>query len=153
MTTFTTCCEVRWADLDPNGHARHTAYLDWATHNRMTAFATCGLSLARFNAIGIGPMLFREEADYLREVQEDDQVSVSFEVIGASVDWKHWRIRHRLARRDGVPCAVVVARGAWFDLRAGKVSPPPPEFAQACELLPRASDFEVLVSGRRPHAE
>ncbi len=153
MATFTTRCEVRWADLDPNSHARHTAYLDWATHNRMTAFATQGLSLARINEIGIGPMLFREEVDYLREVHADDQVSVSFEFTGASADWKHWRIRHRLLRRDGVPCAMVVVRGAWLDLRARKVVAPPPEFAQACERLPRAAGFEVLVSGRRPHAE
>jgi acyl-CoA thioester hydrolase len=149
MAAFTTICEVRWADLDANGHARHTAFLDWATHGRIAAFASQGLTMARFSELGVGPVIFREEADYLREVSGDDRITISFEFTGGSVNWKHFRIRHVLTRLDGVHCATVVVRGAWIDIRERKVVVPPEPLVRACQALPRAADFEVLVSSRR----
>lgn len=148
MAAFTTICEVRWADLDPLGHARHTAFLDWATHCRIAAFAAQGVTSGRFQELGVGPVIFREEADYLREVSGEDRITVSFEFTGGSPDWKHFRIRHVLTRLDGVHCATVVVRGAWLNLRERKVVVPPEAIVQACRALPRATDFEVL--GGRP---
>ena len=145
MTNFTTTCEVRWADLDPNGHARHTAFMDWATHCRLVAFAAQGATTERFHALGVSPVLFREEADYLREVSGEDRITVSFEFTGGSADWKHVRIRHVLTRRDGVHCATVVVRGAWLSLHERRVVVPPEPIVQACRALPRAADFEVLA--------
>ena len=150
MAAFTTTCEVRWADLDPNGHARHTAFMDWATHCRLAAFASQGIPTGRFHELGVGLVIFREETDYLREVSGGDRITVSFEFAGASPDWKHFRIRHELARQDGVHCATVVVRGSWLDLRQRKVVVPPEPIVRACEALPRASDFEILASGRHP---
>ncbi|MEQ1800719.1 MAG: thioesterase family protein [Gammaproteobacteria bacterium] len=148
MAAFTATCEVRWADLDVNGHARHTAFMDWATHCRVSAFAAHGITLARFSELGVGPVIFREEADYLREVVGNDRVTVDFAFTGGSADWKHFRIRHLLTRLDGVHCATVVVRGSWLNLRERKVVAPPEPIFQACEALPRAADFEVLVAGR-----
>ncbi len=144
MAPFTTTCEVRWADLDPLGHARHTAFMDWATHNRLAAFASQGVTAGRFQGLGVGPIIFREETDYLREVGGEDRITVGFEFTGGSPDWKHFRIRHVLARVDGVHCATVVVRGAWLDLRERRVVVPPEPIALACHSLPRATDFEVL---------
>jgi acyl-CoA thioester hydrolase len=149
MATFTTICEVRWADLDPLGHARHTAFMDWATHSRIAAFATQGVTTGRFQELGVGPVIFREEADYLREVSGEDRITVSFEFTGGSPDWKHFRIRHVLTRLDGVHCATVVVRGAWLNLRERKVVVPPEPIARACQALPRSADFEVLERGSR----
>lgn len=149
MAVLTATCEVRWADLDANGHARHTAFMDWATHGRIVAFATHGLTMARFSELGVGPIIFREETDYLREVGGNDRVTISFEFTGGSADWKHFRIRHALARQDGVQCAAVVVRGSWLNLRERKVVVPPEPIARACQALPRSADFEVLESSRR----
>ncbi len=149
MAALTAVCEVRWADLDPNGHARHTAFMDWATHSRLAAFASQGLTTGQLQALGIGPVIFREETDYLREVSGEDRITVSFEFTGASADWKHFRIRHVLTRQDGVHCATVVVRGSWFNLRERKVVAPPEPIVRACQVLPRSEDFEILGSGRR----
>lgn len=148
MAEFTATCEVRWADLDPNGHARHTAFMDWATHCRIVAFAAQGMTTARFQELGVGPVIFREETDYQREVSGDDRITISLEVVGGSADWKHFRFRHQLTRRDGIHCATVVVRGSWFDLKRRKVVLPPEPIVRACEALPRAADFEIL--GSRP---
>lgn len=149
MTAFVTTCEVRWADLDPLGHARHTAFLDWATHCRLAAFAAHGVTSGRFQELGVGPVVFREEADYLREVSGEDRITVGFEFTGGSSDWKHFRIRHVLTRQDGVHCATVVVSGAWLDLRQRKVVVPPEPVARACQALPRSATFEVLQRGSR----
>jgi acyl-CoA thioester hydrolase len=149
MPPFTATCEVRWADLDANGHARHTAFLDWATHCRVAAFGSQGLTMARFAELGVGPVIFREEADYLREVGGNDRITISCQFTGASPDWKHFRIRHELARGDGEHCATVVVRGSWLDLAARRVVAPPAVIVQACAALPRSPDFEVLGSPRR----
>lgn len=150
MPPFSATCEVRWSDLDPNGHARHTAFLDWATHARLMAFASQGISTARMHEFGVGPVLFREEADYLREVSGEDRITVTFEFAAASDDWKHFRIQHLLTRQDEVPCAKVVVRGAWFDLKARKVIAPPEAIARACAALPRAKGFAILTPLGRP---
>lgn len=149
MSPFTATCEVRWADLDANGHARHTAFMDWATHCRIAAFDSAGMSMARFAELGVGPVIFREEADYLREVGGNDRITIDFQFTGASPDWKHFRIRHALTRGDGQPCANVVVRGSWLDLAARRVVAPPAAIVQACEALPRSPDCEVLASPRR----
>ena len=149
MDTFTSTCEVRWADLDANGHARHTAYMDWATHCRVSAFGSQGATMALFAEVGVGPVIFREETDYLREVGGNEQITVDFHFTGGSPDWKHFRIRHELTRSDGTPCAVVEVRGAWIDLKARRVVAPPPAIVRACEALPRTAGFEVL-GGRKP---
>ena len=146
MPPFTTTCEVRWADLDPLGPARHTAFMDWATHCRLVAFAAQGATTERFQELGVAPVLFREETDYLREVSGEDRITVSFEFTGGSADWKHFRIRHVLTRRDGTHCATVVVRGAWLNLRERKVVVPPEPIVQACRGLPRSTEFEVLAS-------
>ena len=39
--------DVRWADLDPNQHVRHTAYADYGTHVRMSWLASAGFDAAR----------------------------------------------------------------------------------------------------------
>jgi len=149
MAAFTTVCEVRWADLDPNGHARHTAFMDWATHSRLAAFAAQGVTTGGFQSLGVSPVIFREETDYLREVSGGDRITVAFEFVGASPDWKHFRIRHLLSRQDGVHCATVVVRGSWLNLGDRKVVVPPEAIVRACQALPRSADFEVLVSGKR----
>ncbi|MGE0434505.1 MAG: acyl-CoA thioesterase [Planctomycetota bacterium] len=146
---FTARCEVRWSDLDPNGHARHTAFMDWATHCRVAAFAAQGLTAEVFVRIGVGPVLFREETDYLREVNGGDTITVSLEVIGMSDDYRHFRIRHVLRRSDGVHCGTVVVRGAWFDLRTRKVVAPPDEIRRVADSMPRADDYAVIEKGER----
>jgi acyl-CoA thioester hydrolase len=141
-------CEVRWADIDANGHARHTAYLDWATHARVNAFAAQGLTTSQFRTLGTGPVIFREEVDYLREVDSGDRITVTMEWLGATPDWKHWRIRHALTRRDCVPCATVVVAGAWLDLTTRRVTVPPQVIVAACEQVPRATEFAVIDRSR-----
>ena len=46
MPPFRHTVTVRWAELDSNGHMRNSAYLDLASHVRMTYFAAHGFPAA-----------------------------------------------------------------------------------------------------------
>jgi acyl-CoA thioester hydrolase len=133
--------EVRWADLDPNGHMRHTSYMDCAAQARVGLLNDYGFTLERFRALGIGPVLFREEAQYLREVRANERIRVTAEIAGLSPNRRHWRIRHRIFKLDGELACVVTVQGAWLDLAARKIAVPPAELAQAMEQAPRTEDY------------
>lgn len=133
--------EVRWADLDPNGHMRHTVYMDCAAQARIGFLSGCGFTREHFQALGIGPVLLREEARYLREVRANERLRVSAEVAGLSPNCKHWRIRNQIFKADGELACVVNVQGAWLDLKARKIVPPPAELREVMLKWPRTEDY------------
>lgn len=132
---------VRWADLDPNGHLRHTVYMDCAAQARVRFLNNYGFTLERFRELGIGPVLFREEAQYLHEVRANESIIVTTEITGLSPNRKHWRMRHHIFKAGGKLACMVNVQGAWLNLKARKIAPPPVELTQAMEQAPRTEDF------------
>jgi acyl-CoA thioester hydrolase len=148
MTAFVRDYEVRWADLDPNAHMRHTAYMDYAAQARVAFLTEHGFGLHEFHAAMVGPVLFKETTEYLREVRANERISVSIEVIGSSANGKHFRIRHEIRRQDGELAARVEVQGAWLDLRARKVTEPPAALRAAMDAMPRSADWAEIVSAK-----
>ncbi len=140
---------VRWADLDPNGHLRHTAYMDYAAQARVALLHDYGFTLERFQELRLGPVLFREETRYLHEVRANERVSVTTELSGLSANGKHWRMRHCIFKADGTLACVVDVQGAWLDLRTRRIATPPAELVQAMEQAPRTRDFAEF-GARKP---
>jgi acyl-CoA thioester hydrolase len=140
--------EIRWVDLDPNGHMRHSAYLDYGAQIRLGFLAEHGLDMARMAKLGIGPVLFREEIRYTAEIRGGENIRVALELTGVSRNRRHWRMRHRILKVDGKEAAVIEVQGAWLDLRARRITEPPEEVMAMVEDMPRAADFEEFESGR-----
>ena len=118
--------DVRWADLDANRHLRNTAYSEYATHLRFTYLAEHGFDQARFAELQIGPVVFREETRFLKEVLASDRITVGMEVLEMTKHGK-WHIRHPVTRRDGALAAVVDLEGAFFSLKTRRLTRPSPE--------------------------
>lgn len=148
MAAFTQHITVRWADLDPNGHVRHSIYYDYGAQARVAFLEKQGLGLQWMTKNLIGPVLFREEAKFLRELHMSDEIVIDFRIAGASEDGRKWRIRHHILRGEEL-CAVLEMDGAWLDLKARRITVPPPELAGAFDGLPRTEDFEVIQSSRK----
>lgn len=150
---FTRSYDVIWADLDANAHMRHTAYMDYAAQARVAWLLEMGFSIERLAQLGVGPILFRETTDYLRELRSGDRIAVGLELVGLSANRKHWRFRQPISRvgtqEGGELSAVVVVQGAWLDLRARRVAPPPAELLDAVERWPRAADFSEFEPQKR----
>jgi acyl-CoA thioester hydrolase len=136
---------VRWADMDPNGHMRHSAYTDYAAQLRIEYLAEQGFNLRRFAELAIGPILFREDTRFLKEVGISEAIKVTAEALGLSADGSRWRILHTIYKADGRPAATITVDGAWLDLRARKLMVPPPEMTEALRQMPRHADFSEIV--------
>ncbi|MBT2558511.1 thioesterase family protein [Hymenobacter sp. ISL-91] len=135
---------VRWADMDPNGHMRHSAYNDYAAQHRIEFLAASGFTLPYFAKAGLGPILFREDTRFLKELHINEALRVGGELSGLNADGSRWNIVHTLYKPDGRPAATVSVEGAWLDLRTRKLTTPPPEIAALMAELPRHESYREL---------
>ena len=138
--TFT----VRWADCDANGHMRNTAYSEYAIEVRMDYLTEQGFGFDKFLETKIGPVLLREEIDYLRELRMGERVAVDFVALGLSPDGARFRMRHEFVRADGKPCGRITLDGGWMDLRTRRLAPPPEALQAVLRAAPRAETWEEL---------
>jgi acyl-CoA thioester hydrolase len=122
---------VRWAELDPNGHMRHSAYADFAADQRVHWLASLGFDVKKFGELRLGPILFREETKYLKEIHGGEAIRVEGRVTAGTPDGSRWTIEHTIYKADGRPAATVTVDGAWLDLDRRKLTVPPAKLAQA----------------------
>ncbi|MET7694917.1 thioesterase family protein [Streptomyces sp. NPDC005483] len=135
--------EVRWDDLDLNGHLRNTRYLEYASTARLAFLVASGWTPRDLLKAGIGAVALGEEVRYLREVLPLEVVTVVSRVVGLSTDGARWRFEHIFVRKDGKEAAVVRTLGTWIDLAARRTTAPPAGLRAAlagagsedCELL------------------
>ena len=144
---------IRWADLDANRHVRNTIFSEFATHTRFRMLEARGFPQQRFEAMRFGPVMFREEIRYRRELVFGDQATVSVLAAGLSEDGSQWRVHQEVTRADGKQAAVLRIDGAWIDLASRRLIAPPPELLDLLRGLPRTEDFETLRSVLRSAAD
>ena len=127
---------TRWADMDPNGHMRHSAYADYAADQRLAVLARWGYGVARFAQLRLGPVLFREETRFLKEVGIGEAIRVDGRLVSMAADGARWTVLHTLYKADGRVAATVTVDGAWLDLDRRKLTVPPADLAAAFAALP-----------------
>jgi acyl-CoA thioester hydrolase len=135
--------EVRWDDVDLNGHLRSTRYLEYASTTRHGYLTTVGWGAPAMMKSGITAVLLAEEVRYLREVFLAQNVEVTCEVVGLSPDASRWRVRHVALREDGKEAAVIRSEGAWIDVRTRKITTPPAGLREFLEST-RSEDYELI---------
>ncbi|MFT2011021.1 acyl-CoA thioesterase [Pontibacter sp. 13R65] len=134
--------QVMWSHLDPNLHMRHSAYADFAAQARIAVLDSLGLDYKTFQDLRVGPVLFREELIYLREVGLNEKIRVTLELTKSRNDGSRWSIRHIIYRGDGVKAAVVNVDGAWFDVEKRKLTVLPDDLILKFAELPKSIDFD-----------
>ncbi|WP_051812818.1 acyl-CoA thioesterase [Streptomyces sp. NRRL S-340] len=135
--------EVRWDDVDFNGHLRSTRYLEYASTARLGFLVASGWDVRALQKEGFAAVLLGEEVRYRREVFLAEQVEVSCEVVGLTEDCARWRVRQTVFREDGEEAAVVHSLGAWIDVRARRITAPPAGLRAVFEAA-RSEECEVL---------
>ena len=136
---------VRWADMDPNVHMRHSAYTEYAPQVRLEYLADQGFSMVEFTQLGLGPILFREETRFLKEISMGEAIRVTVELGGISADGSRWCLIHTIYKANGHEAAIVTVDGAWLDLRRRKLTLPPPELTAAFTNITRHSSYADIV--------
>ncbi|UOQ70399.1 acyl-CoA thioesterase [Hymenobacter cellulosilyticus] len=140
---------ARWADMDPNVHMRHSAYTDYAAQLRLEFLAEEGFPMKRFAELGIGPILFREDTRFLKEISLSETIRVSAELSGLSADGARWSIIHTIYKADGRVAATVAVDGAWLDLRLRKLTVPPTEMVAAMLKLDKHETYADIERGQK----
>ncbi|MDB5008647.1 MAG: hypothetical protein JWP45_3040 [Mucilaginibacter sp.] len=133
--------QVLWSQIDANQHMRHSAYADFGAQARLTMLEKLGLNPATLLGSQIGPVLFREELLYLREVGINDYIKVTSELTKSRADGSRWSIRHEIFRGDGIKAAIINVDGAWIDLEKRKLTILPKALSDLFMVTPRSTDY------------
>lgn len=146
MTQFSKTYEAKWADMDPNRHMRHSVYLDYGAQSRVALFHEYGMSIEKIAKIGFGPILFREEIKYLKEVNSMDQFTVFCELKWMYEDGSRWSFLHRMFKDTDIPIAELTVDGAWLNLDTRKLGVPSNKLIEVMKEFPRTNNFELKES-------
>ncbi len=141
---------VRWSDLDGNNHMANTAFLDVCVDVRLGFFEQQGFPRSELARLGFGPVVRRDEVDYLRELRLGQQYLVDLELAGCSDDGSRFALRNTFWLADGTTVATVTSHGGWLDLQARRLVAPPEGLLQVLRAMPRTADFTNLPSSVSP---
>ncbi len=141
MNKYTQPLQVRWSDLDPNFHVRHSVYYDWGAFARIALMTESGLTPATMLQHHIGPILFREECVFKKEIKYTDHITITVQLYKSTRDSGRWTMVHEIWRNGDTLCAVLTVDGAWMDTHARKLAVLPETFRQSFESIPRSEDF------------
>ncbi len=137
--------QIRWADVDANNHLLHSVYYDYGAMIRIRLMTDYGLSMKKLEALRCGPILFREEAHFKREVLFHDNISINIQMIKARHDFARWSIQHQIIREEDELCTIINLDGAFIDLDKRKIMIPPVEVAEVFDKIPKAGHFEWII--------
>src|SRR5215216_7108419 len=102
MNKYTYPVQIRWADLDPNFHLRHSVYYDWGAYCRILFFNEHNLTADVMRQLNIGPILFREECIFKKEIRFGDEVTIDLLITKARKDFSRFSVLHHIMKNKGV---------------------------------------------------
>ena len=145
MGVFTKEISIRWSDLDPNFHMRHSAYYDFGAQHRVEVLAHEGLTLRAMKENHIGPILFKEECVFRKEIHLHNTITISTKIAKMRADASRWTIVHELTNENGELCAKISVDGAWMDTKLRKLATPTPAIvADVMHAFPKTEDFILI---------
>lgn len=146
MQAYSKTYEVTWADMDPNRHMRHSVYNDYAAQTRVGMFSDFGLSITEIGRMGFGPILFREETNFLREINLLETIRVTCVLTTMRRDGSRWSFLHEIFKgdKDDTKAAQIAVDGAWLNLDNRKLGTPTPELREVMNRFPKTETFEWM---------
>ncbi len=145
MNQFNTSVEVRWSDLDPNFHLRHSVYYDYGAYCRIRFLESYGITARFMQERHFGPVIFREECVFRKEVHLSDVITLDIKLLKARKDGSRWTMQHQIFKNNEIVAAVITLDGAWMDIEKRKLTIPPPEVQRTFELAPKTDGFEWIL--------
>ena len=142
---FNVVFATKWADFDPNRHMRHTAYNDYAAEVRARFFNDQGFSMEIFAKENLGPILFKEETSFYKEIHMGENITVDLHLKAVSKNLERWKLEHHIFNEAGKLSAVVNVYGAWIDLHQRKLAVPSEKFRALFSSLDKTEDFEEIL--------
>lgn len=142
---YTKDFEIRWSDIDANGHLANSAYTNFMSHTRMGFFMTYGFSMQELAKFSIGPVVFYEHTYYFKESFIGKPITVSLELSGLSEDGMFFKFEHNFYNHKGQHLATSDMLGSWIDLNTRKLTILPEIFLEKSERFPKTKNFKILT--------
>ncbi len=142
MDGFAFPVQVRWSDLDPNFHLRHSVYYDWGAMCRVAYLEKEGLSWKRMYELQIGPIIFREECIFRREIRPGDPVTINLKLLKAKRDFSRFTIQHEIMKNPETISAILTVDIAWMNGVTRKLVVLPQEEIDKFKTGPFTENFE-----------
>lgn len=142
MKGYSKKIEVRWSDLDPNFHLRHSVYYDWGAYIRISFLTDNGLTPALMQQERIGPILLREECIFKREVHFNDSIEVNVQLTKSNPNGARWSMVHEIWKNGDTLSAIITIDCAWLNTESRKLATPPDHFRKVFDHIPKADNFE-----------
>ena len=149
MNEYSRTYEIRWSDLDANGHVNYAAYINAAGDVRYHFFWEHGFPPERFEQLGVGPVYTAIHAEFLREVRLGEVLTITYAVSGLSPQGGRWKVHHDVFKSNGKKAVSLDLEGVILDLNARQPALPSLELLQIFQRIPRAKNFEVLPESMR----
>jgi acyl-CoA thioester hydrolase len=144
MKKFIKEIQLRWSDLDPNFHLRHSVYYDWGAFCRIEFLREFGLTAHVMQQLHFGPILFREECVFKKEIRDGDKIAVDLSLLKAKRDYSRWSIRHHIVKNAGILSAIITVDGAWINTVERKLTLPPPVAEKVFSEMPVDENFQWM---------
>jgi acyl-CoA thioester hydrolase len=144
MDTYSQTYDIRWADLDANGHVHYSAFIDAAADLRYRFFTEQGFPPDVFLKSGLGAVYSSIEARFLREVLVAESISITYTLRGLSSKGTRWKVHHDIFKSNGKKAVVLDLEGLLLDLNSRRPVTPAPELLSVFHQIPRSPAFEVL---------
>ena len=144
MSEFSRIIQLRWSDLDPNFHVRHSVYYDWGAFVRVEFLNTYGLTAHVMQELKFGPIIFREECVFRKEIRSGDEIKMNLQLVRSKKDFSRWSIQHQITKAETV-CALLTVDGAWMDVVRRKLASPPEKVCEVFDKMPKGNEFEWIM--------
>jgi acyl-CoA thioester hydrolase len=144
MNEFVRNPELRWADIDPNLHLRHSVYYDLGAYSRIEFLNANGITPEFMHQHRFGPILFREECVFKREIRLGDKLRIDLQLVKSYKDFSRWTMQHQIFKDNEIVAAVITLDGAWIDVVQRKLTAPPQKVCDTFEHMPRSGAFEWI---------
>ena len=144
MSLFSKVVSIRWADLDPNFHLRHSVYYDLGAQQRIEIIESLGLTVKLMQGQHFGPILFREECVFKKEILLSDTITLHAKLVKRNADASRWTVQHEFVSGDKA-CAVLTLDGAWIDTKLRKLLSPIPQIViDVLDAFPNTENFSLI---------
>ncbi|MEH6534815.1 MAG: thioesterase family protein [Psychroserpens sp.] len=137
--------EIRWSDVDANGHLANSAYVNFMSHTRVGFLNEHGFSMKKLIEHGIGPVVFSEQIYYFKESFLGQTLTVTLAVSGLSEDGMLFKFEHNFYNQNGQHLATCDILGAWIDLKERRLIALPEQLQALIKKFPKAENFKILT--------
>ena len=142
---FKKTIEVRWSDIDANGHVNHTAYGTFATHTRVAWMNSVDCNMTKLLEFGFAAVLLKEQTEYFREIFLGEEATIELFFAGNSSDNSRWKFVHKIYSAKNKLSAINTVYGAWIDTSIRRIAPPPQYIINLVQNLAKTDDFEHIA--------